>query len=242
MNVLLTRPLLQVQPLQSLVRESGHQPILFPTLEIQALTNTPSKNHYDALIFISANAVEYGLSVLKSLEHSHSQVFAVGAATAKKLNQYDIEIEAFPSEKASSEALLALAEVKALTNKDILIFRGKGGRETLKQGLDKNNSVEYIEVYQRIESQITPNHHAALTQFLQNKQGVISITSVENLTSMMTMFKQMSIQTDIIKSYPLVVLSQRIGIVAQSLGFKYIQIAPQTNDQGLIQAIQALSL
>ncbi|SMN02096.1 Uroporphyrinogen-III synthase [uncultured Candidatus Thioglobus sp.] len=230
----------QVQPLQSLVRKSGNQPILFPTLEIQPLIDTPLKNHYDVLIFISTNAVEYGLAVLKSYHHPSIQIFAVGAVTAKKLNDYGFKPVIFPAENASSEALLAMEKVKVLSNQSILIFRGKGGRETLKQGLGKNNSVEYIEVYQRIESQITQNHHTALTQFLQNKQGIISITSVENLTSMMAMFKKMSIQTDIINAYPLAVLSERIAIIAQSLGFKHIQIAPQANNQGLMQAIQAI--
>jgi uroporphyrinogen-III synthase len=32
-----------------------------------------------------------------------------------------------------------------LTDKDILIFRGKGGRETLREGLERHNTVEYIE-------------------------------------------------------------------------------------------------
>jgi uroporphyrinogen-III synthase len=76
------------------------------------------------------------------------------------LNECGFEVDAFPSEKASSEALLALSEVKMLTDKDILIFRGKGGRETLKQGLERRNTVEYIEAYQRVVCDATPLHHS----------------------------------------------------------------------------------
>jgi uroporphyrinogen-III synthase len=79
-----------------------------------------------------------------------------------KLNECGFEVDAFPSEKASSEALLALSEVKMLTDKDILIFRGKGGRETLKQGLERRNTVEYIEAYRFLSSllmlQVTLHH------------------------------------------------------------------------------------
>jgi hypothetical protein len=39
---------------------------------------------------------------------------------------------------------------------DILIFRGKGGRETLKQGLERRNTVEYVEAYQRVVCDATP--------------------------------------------------------------------------------------
>jgi len=84
LNILLTRPLTQVKLLEDLVNNSGHQPLLFPTLSIEALKNTPLKKHYDVAIFISVNAVDYGFEVLNSLNHHHNQIFAVGAATAKK--------------------------------------------------------------------------------------------------------------------------------------------------------------
>jgi hypothetical protein len=79
---LLTRTLSQVQSLQTLLSEQGYQPVLFPTLEIKSLNNKPLKANYDALIFISANAVEYGLETLKMLDYQSTKVFAVGAATA----------------------------------------------------------------------------------------------------------------------------------------------------------------
>ena len=67
MNILLTRPLLQVSALQSMVNDNGHQSILFPTLEIKALKATPLHQQYNAVIFISANAVEYGVTILEKL-------------------------------------------------------------------------------------------------------------------------------------------------------------------------------
>jgi uroporphyrinogen-III synthase len=221
---------------------SGHQPLLFPTLRIEALKSTPLKEHYDALIFISANAVDYGLEVLSSLNHHHGQIFAVGAATAKKINNYGFKVDAFPPEKASSESLLAMKEIRQLSNKEILIFRGKGGRETLKEGLGKNNIVEYIEVYERTQCKIAPSHHEVLAQFLNNDKGVITITSVENLSTMMAMIEQINADAvQSIKHYPLVVLSERIKTYAQSIGFNHIEVAQKTNDEGLVQAIDSIS-
>ncbi|MEO1940793.1 MAG: uroporphyrinogen-III synthase, partial [Candidatus Thioglobus sp.] len=60
MNVLLTRPLAQVKVLEGLVADSGHTPLLFPTLEVKPIQATLLRNQYDAAIFISANAVEHG--------------------------------------------------------------------------------------------------------------------------------------------------------------------------------------
>ncbi len=242
LNILLTRALAQVQPLQTLVSQSGYQPILFPSLEIKPLSNAPLKSHYDVLIFISSNAVEYSLETLKNLAHQQCRFFAVGAATANKLNECGFEVDAFPSEKASSEALLALSEVKMLTDKDILIFRGKGGRETLKQGLERRNTVEYIEAYQRVVCDATPLHHSALSEFLQSDQGIITATSVENLTALLSIVKQIDTHsTNTIKRYPLVVLSERIKTFAQSIGFTQVKVATKISDEGLLEALTNLT-
>ncbi len=242
MNVLLTRPLNQIQPLQALVCAQGHQALLFPTLRIEALKSVPLKERYDVVIFISANAVKYGLEALSSLDHRHAQIFAVGAATAKKLNASGFEVDAFPPEKASSESLLAMSKVKALSDKEILIFRGKGGRETLREGLGKNNMVEYIEVYERTECAIEAFHQTSLADFLADDRGIITATSVENLSTLITMVKKMNANAlEAIKQYPLVVLSERIKTYAQSVGFNRVGVAPQTNDEGLMQAIKFIS-
>ena len=242
MNILLTRPFDQVKPLEMLVNECGHQALLFPTLKIEALKSSPLKERYDAVIFISANAVEYGLEALSSLDHRHDKIFAVGSATAKKLNDYGFKVDAFPQTKASSESLLAMPEVSELSDKDILIFRGKGGRETLREGLGNNNVVEYIEVYERTQCKVVAFHKTSLTQFLQSDQGVITITSVENLSTLIAMVEKIDIDAlESIKQYPLAVLSERIKTYAQSVGFNKIEVAPQTNDEGLIQAIKSIS-
>lgn len=239
MNVLLTRPLAQVKPLQSLVSGVGYQPLLFPSLEIQTLKTEPQKNHYDVMIFISVNAVEQGLHILKRLNHQACKILAVGASTANKLQDYGFEVAGFPVNKASSEALLAMPMVKQLCQQTILIFRGRGGRETLKEGLAARNSVEYIEVYERTECDVTPSHQAALTQFLHDSHGIVTITSIENLSSMLLMFEAINPDAvQLIKAYPLVVLSERIKTYAGSIGFNWVEVAPQTSDVGLVEAIK----
>jgi len=130
-------------------------------------------------------------------------------------------------------------EIHMLKQQSILIFRGKGGRETLREGLEKKNTVEYIEVYQRIPCEITLLHHNTLQTFLQDEQGIITITSVENLNALMSMVAQINICS--ITQYPLVVLSNRIKVAAQSLGFKQILVAPETSDLGLLTIIQTIS-
>ena len=238
MNILLTRPLSQVDGLQSLVSSGGHQPILFPTLEVHALHNKPLCENYDAVIFISANAVDYGKQVLNQLNTQTLQIFAVGAATAKKLQTHGYHVDAFPEKKASSEALLAMDAIKRLSGQNILIFRGKGGRETLKQGLGKNNTVEYIEVYERIECPLGEIHHQSLKRFLSDSQGIVTITSIDNLEALLSIIKKIKLSfVETIKRYPLIVLSSRIEKKAKSIGFSKIAVAKKTSDQGLVDCI-----
>jgi uroporphyrinogen-III synthase len=54
--------------LQTLVSQSGYQAILFPSLKVEPLSNAPLKSHYDVLIFISSNAVEYSSDKLQYIQ------------------------------------------------------------------------------------------------------------------------------------------------------------------------------
>ena len=242
MNVLITRPLKQAGLLTQLITQAGHTPLLFPTLEVKPLDCELDDYEYDVVIFISKNAVEYGLELFESIDHDQIKVFAVGAATAKALEAHNIPVSAYPEEQASSEALLKLYSVRNLRDRNILIFRGKGGRETLKQGLEPNNNqIEYAEVYERVMAEPIDTHLKSINQFLQNTQGVITITSVENLESMLDLVKIFDESLiDELLNYPLILLSERIAKRAQELGFKQLHIASQTSDKGLLQALEAI--
>ena len=236
MKVLLTRPLTQVKALESLMIDSTHQPLLFPTLEIKPIDASVKRDQYDAVIFISANAVENGLEILKKIEYLN--IFAVGAATAKKLIDNHIMVDDFPKEKASSEALLNLKSVLSLNGKNILIFRGKGGRETLRIGLEKNNNkIEYAQVYDRVVCELSELHQQSLKVFLSDKQGFISVTSNENLDGLMILAKQLN-QLDNLKQYPMIVLSERIQEYAQSFGFKRTIVTPDISDQAIVSVLE----
>jgi len=231
LNILLTRPLLQVSALQSMVNDNGHQAILFPTLE-------------NAVIFISANAVEYGITILEKLNLQRCQIFAVGAATANRITHHGFKVDAYPNPKASSEALLSLNEVQQLQNKNILIFRGRGGRETLKEGLVKeNNQVEYVEVYERVECEAAQLHKDSLLQLSNDQDFITTITSVESLSAMVDLIRKIdgNFLKKLLKT-PLIVLSDRIAVFAKSVGFLQVYVALQPNDSAIVEKIQQIKL
>jgi uroporphyrinogen-III synthase len=125
-----------------------------------------------------------------------------------------------------------------LRNKNILIFRGKGGRETLKIGLEKNlNQVEYAQVYNRIVCTLSTLHNQSLSDFLLDKKGFVSVTSNENLEGLVSLAKQLN-ALDSLKQYPLIVLSERIKKYAQSLNFKQVIVTPNISDQAIASVLE----
>ncbi len=242
MNILLTRPLAQVKSLENLIKQQGHCALLFPTLWVKSLNAEPRDSQYDAIIFISANAVIYGLKALRTVDLRATKIFAVGAATAQKLTDCGVAVTDFPKHKASSLALLKLASMRQLCAQNILIVRGKGGVETLKIALLKqHNTIEYLEAYERIPCRLAAHHRTALNQFLDSDNGVLTMTSVESLTAFVEMvaFLKPELMRRLL-NYPLIVLSARIQTRANLLGFGQVLVAPKTGDDGILQALKRL--
>ena len=77
---------------------------------------------------------------------------AIGAITAKELENFGVKHVLFPTEKSDSEALLALPEM--FTTQKVMIFRGVGGREILAETLTaRGATVTFAECYQRTNPQ-----------------------------------------------------------------------------------------
>src|SRR5688500_6262995 len=100
LSILITRPIRQAERLAKLIETVGGKPIIFPTIEIQAIEDKASLlkmlqnlKDYDLVIFISANAVEQGLPyILESKIPLDSLKFAaIGNATKKALESYNIK-------------------------------------------------------------------------------------------------------------------------------------------------------
>ena len=233
--VLLTRPLSQVESLQSLLEDSDLDYVLFPALEINKIDTVAPSESYDVIIFISVNAVIYAEEYFSQLFVEPLKIFAVGPSTAKKLTDKGVKVNAYPSENASSQELLAMPECGKLSDKKILIVRGKGGSETLKNSLKVMNQVDYLEVYRRTACEVSRLHVESIERFIQTPDGIVIANSVKSLFNVVKLVKEIrSYHEDQLKSRTLVVLSERIKIQAQSIGFKNVHVARTPSDKGTI--------
>ena len=233
--VLLTRPLSQVGNLQSLLEDSDLDYLLFPAFEINKIDTVVPSQTYDVIIFISVNAVIYAEEYFSQLFVEPLKIFAVGSTTAKKLIDKGVEVDAYPLENASSQELLAMPECGELTDKKVLIVRGKGGSETLKNALKVMNQVDYFEVYRRTACEVSRLHVESIERFMQTPDGIVIANSVESLFNVVNLVKEIrSYHVDQLKSRTLVVLSERIKVQAQSLGFEKIYVSRNPSDKGTI--------
>ena len=233
--VLLTRPLSQVGNLQSLLEDSDLDYLLFPAFEINKIDTVVPSQRYDIIIFISVNAVIYSEEHFSQLFIEPLKVFAVGPITAKKLTDKGVKVDAYPLENASSKELLLMPECEELSDKKVLIVRGKGGSETLKNALKIMNQVDYFEVYRRTACKVSRLHIESIERFMETPDGIVIANSVESLFNVVKLVKKIrSYHVDQLQSRTLVVLSERIKVQAQSIGFKKVHVANSPSDKETI--------
>ena len=132
----------------------------FPLTKIHPLNNyqifdgvIENLSAYQHIIFISTNAVHFFLERVKklSLQIPKNLIFSSIGPTTKLLLQKKLSVDVhFPIKTFDSEHLLKEKIYNNVEGQKILIIRGEGGRETLKNALEeKGGIVNYGECYVR---------------------------------------------------------------------------------------------
>lgn len=168
LGVVITRPRAAAESLAAALEREGARPFIFPALEIEDLPPSPALDAALALldravlaIFVSAHAAERGLAAARRRAPwpARVPVAAVGEATAQALRNSGFARVISPRERHDSEALAAAAELQAdrVRGRDVVIFRGEGGRERLRQILEERGArVSYAECYRRVRPRGDP--------------------------------------------------------------------------------------
>ena len=245
-KILVTRPVPQADHLCSLIEQAGGVPIRLPAIDIQPINDRDRLNsllshltEYVIAIFISRNAVFYAMPMLRD-RHSvlaGMQVFALGEGTAAALRESGLSSVIHGGAQADSEALLALPvlQEEAVRNRQIIIFRGAGGRELLADTLRARGAeVDYAEVYQRRK----PHHEKFVLDkiWFIDKPDQMVVTSSEALQNLFAILGPE--HRGIMLETPLVVIGERVAGLAQEMGFrKRPVIAAAASDEGLLRAL-----
>jgi uroporphyrinogen-III synthase len=241
LRIVITRPREQARALAQLIDEAGGQSIIAPLMEILPLADTQPLNdtvahlnNFNLAIFISPNAVRYGIQAIQERGASipsRLKIAAVGQGSAGALRKLGIENVIAPQHKFDSEALLALPELQDVASWRIAIFRGEEGRELLGDSLRARGAhVEYVACYRRTKPL------TGIDDLLSAKADALVITSSEALNNLWELASNPD--RNLIKSVPLFVPHQRIAEAAHNLGWHTV-IRTANGDAGLLGGMEA---
>ena len=244
-TVVVTRPAAQAARFLELARAAGAECIPYPTLQIDPIAldeRTRARlrgRAWDWAIFTSANAVESALE--QCSPPLAMRQAAVGRATARTLEQHGIKVDARP-DSANSEGLLELPEFAALAGRGVLLVKGSGGRELLRDALRARGAdVLELEVYRR---SVTPPTEAATAKLrlALSSAGplVVAVTSAEVLQSLLDHLADEDGAR--LRRRTLLVPGPRVAAAAARLGWTGPVVEAATaEDEAMLAALRGLA-
>ena len=240
LSVLVTRPVEQAASLAEAISDAHGRPITFPAMEILGPADKPAARARLAdlhdialLIFISANAVRYAFPLMPDHIPLDLELAAVGHATSRALNEHGLEPTVLPQDSMDSEGLLAMPQLQDVAGRRVIIVRGNGGRETLKEGLEQRGArVEYVEVYRR---QIPERNPANLIAGWQKLVEAVTVTSGQILQNLFSLLGEDGAEA--LKKTPLVVVSERIAEQAAAQGCQIVYLADSAMDRDILASL-----
>lgn len=246
-KLLITRPAPQAEQLASQLQRAGYQTLCQPLFTYQAsgsqqtLSQLLREHSPDIVIFVSKAAVEWANQLLPLPQWATKTVIAVGSATKVALAQVGIPQAVCPTQH-DSEGMLALPALENVSNTNILIIRGNGGRELLANELImRGANVRYFESYCR--------HWLAFDQrqaCLWREQGVtgIIVTSQALLESAWQLTQNVSHPQDKDNFWQntclWLVASERIAYLARTYGLQRVVCTQGASDQAIMKTLNQL--
>jgi uroporphyrinogen-III synthase len=245
LRVLVTRPAGQAERLCRMIDAAGGEAFCLPAIDI--LEPVDSYNlesvvaalaNYDLAVFISANAVTRGLDYISAHGEwpTHVRIATVGVSSAEALVPYGLAADLVPEHNFSSEGLLALDDLQDMRSKRVVIFRGNGGREYLRDALvERGAEVDYVEVYRRACPLVDPQE--IMPYWQPGALDVITITSNETLQNL---FDMAGVEGQPqLREIPLLVVGERQAALAQQLGFiRQPSLAEHASDAAIVAALR----
>jgi uroporphyrinogen-III synthase len=241
-GIVVTRPAHQAQALTRLISGAGGKPLPFPVIEIRdiedpapVLALIDRLHEFNVAIFVSPNAAEKGLALVKARRAwpQKLKAAAVGSGGVKALQRHGVTDVIAPQGRYDSEALLELPAFSLVYGKRFVVFRGAGGRELISETLTERGAlVEYAECYRRVR----PDNDVAplLRAWERNELDAIAVTSSEGLHNLLDMIgargRELALRTPVFVPHP------RIAETASGLGVRKV-IVTGPGDDGLLTGL-----
>jgi len=247
-RIVVTRTRAQASHLTRLLLERGADVLEIPTIRIlppegrheiaEALLEL---NSYDWLVFTSPNGVtaffELFFKVFEDLRDIGGvRIAAVGPATAAKLRDLHLKVDAMPKEFVASKVAAAMAEQGSVENLKILLLRAEVANLDLPKHLEELGAiVDDVACYKTVPE--TEDRNGAAARLLEKGADWITFTSastVENFNARMEL-------KPLREKYPklkLASIGPETSKAIVALGFKPDLEAKDHTIEALVKAIE----
>ncbi|SIT69532.1 uroporphyrinogen-III synthase [Ectothiorhodosinus mongolicus] len=242
---MVTRPAHQAEPFCQMITAHGGIAHRCPAMAITAGSNPKAIDQWvekletvDLAIFVSPNAVEYGLREIyrrRTDLPDSMRLATVGQKSAQALVRNGLCVDICPDSGFDSEALLTEPVLQQVEGQQVLIFRGNGGRDLLGATLrNRGARVDYVEVYRRILPPVSQQQMAPLKN---GEIDVIAVTSAELLNNLCALIPD-DLHVFFLQQ-ALVTGCERISEKARALGFSgSIISAENPSDEAMLNALK----
>lgn len=251
MTIVVTRPQKQGEITAATLREAGADVIELPLLEIRAVECRPDAGKLTdacAAIFVSANAVGFGVPCLKANGGlpAKALIAAIGGATSQALQQAGFRDVVSPQQSIDSEGLLSIPHLQQaqVKGQHIILVKGKsesGGRRLIEETLVARGArVTVVECYERRELPVAQEKMDLLVTEWKADAAMMAL-SVETLVSLT---KSFAAHERWLKNIVLLVPHLRVAAAAKAAGFTRvheISMAPGKMVDSLQELKQSLS-
>ena len=254
--ILVTRPKPQGEELCMRIAELGGKPIYLPTIEIVPIQedelfrrHMKSVSQYDWLIFTSPQAVFHSVAWIP--QQNKIKLAAIGEGTKNALLAAGFADITYSLDEWTSEGLLKLPVFNAISGKKIMLVKGAGGREVLRDTLMARGAIvtEWV-VYRRILPNITVDPGL----FHQQKIDIIISTSGESIRNLIKLVSALyhpregddpsqidsRLRGNDIFEISIVVISSRLVQLARELGFKKVFLSSNASHNAIIETIKGI--
>ena len=253
-RVLVTRPEKQNKKIIADLVANGYFPEIMPMLSCRPLTQAQDSQAYtqtqvvlsslseaDHIVFISTNAVDFGVPLLEdagSSWPSKAAYYAIGQAT------YDALLAAVPdachavmTRAMNSEGLLKLNSLQQINKHKVIIFRGIGGRTFLGQQLAKRGAkISYAQSYVR---EVVQHSMSRWHQIAGYNWHALAFNSGETIDAFIQQAQQYA-DHDFWCTVPTIVPSKRVKSIARQHRFERVVLADNASDLAVMSAIHRL--
>jgi len=191
----------------------------------------------DLVVITSQEGVRRSVELVGAKSFARSLVVVPGEGTAHLARELGFANVIYPSRHGTSEAMLALPELREVDGLNVLILAAEGGRGLMGRVLeDRGAAVDRIHVYRRIR-QAMPE---GMEHKVREAGSVITLAaSWEAVAGLCEALTDDLLQ--LIKAGALIAPSRRVAERAESIGFSHCMIAAGADDESMLKELRRLT-